>query len=280
MNVFQLSRIAEETVTISEQGYYENGKKERVSISKDVSSMLDQTILYTPKDANQIHQIVKPKTNYETNIEVTSETTLEACRRLKTERNIKVAALNFASAKNPGGGFLKGSRAQEESLARSSSLYLSLKSKPEMYEYNAKKIKTCLYSDYMIYSPNVPVFRLDNGSLLDEPYHISFITSPAVNAGVVKSREPLTAQQRIPVVMKQRIEKILSVCLYHGYTHIVLGAFGCGVFRNNPSDVAKYFEEVLNQPKFKHAFEHITFAVYDSTKDKRVYQTFRNVFVK
>src|SRR5207253_5281746 len=114
-------------------------------------------------------------------VEVTAETTLSAARRLATT-GARVIALNFASAKNPGGGFLAGSQAQEESLARSSALYACLEPQREFYEHN-RALRSALYSDHILFSPGVPVFRDDAGRLLDEPYLVSFITAPAVNAG-------------------------------------------------------------------------------------------------
>src|SRR5205814_6075588 len=119
----------------------------------------------------------------ETRFEVTNETTLDAARRLAAEGH-RVVALNFASARHPGGGFLKGAIAQEESLCRSSGLYESLRDH-EMYRYHAP-MPGGMYTNYAIYSPDVPVFKNDDGELLAEPYLCSFITSPAVNAGAIR----------------------------------------------------------------------------------------------
>jgi len=89
--------------------------------------------------------------------------------------------LNFASATHPGGGFLSGARAQEEYLARSSGLYACIRDNP-MYAFHRSRSDPH-YTNYAVYSPEVPVFRSDDGSLLDEPYTVGIITSPAVNAG-------------------------------------------------------------------------------------------------
>src|SRR5207253_843688 len=100
------------------------------------------------------------------------ETTLASARRLVAAGQ-RPAALNFASAKHPGGGFLNGALAQEESLARSSALYACLVGNP-MYTFHQAQ-SDALYTDYAIYSPDVPVFRGDDGALLPEPYLCSFI---------------------------------------------------------------------------------------------------------
>src|SRR5215831_3484861 len=68
----------------------------------------------------------------ETRVQVTHETTLGASRRL-VERGLQPLALNFANGVHPGGGFLRGARAQEEVLCRSSALYQTLVGDP-MYE--------------------------------------------------------------------------------------------------------------------------------------------------
>ena len=184
--------------------------------------------------------------------------TLDAVRRLIDEGNEDIACLNFASAKNPGGGFLGGSQAQEESLARSTGLYNCLLKGEEYYREN-RKFKSCFYTDYMIYSPVVPILKNEEGLLLEKLYTASIITSPAVNKGVLKKGKTTGVEE----VMKQRIEKVLAVFLENGHKNIVLGAWGCGVFQNDPKDISLYFKEVI-EAKFKNEFEKITFAIYAS----------------
>ncbi len=146
----------------------------------------------------------------------------------------------------------------------------------EMYEHN-RKLRTCLYSDHMIYSPEVPVIRDDQDRLLVKPYCAAFITAPAVNAGVVRAREEAD-DQMIESVMKQRIRYILHVAIAHGHRTIVLGAFGCGVFQNDPVQVAKFFHDVLIHEHYREAFERIVFAVFDRTKDQSTLNAFQQRF--
>ncbi|SDM43719.1 TIGR02452 family protein [Halarsenatibacter silvermanii] len=163
-------------------------------------------------------------------------------------------------------GFLKGSGAQEESLARSSALYPAIKQMDEMYEAN-RKHDSSLYLDYMIFSPEVPVFRRDSGELLDKPYNFSFITAPAVNAGAVRENESKERIDQIYPTMKSRIEKILALACEEGIQTLVLGAFGCGVFRNVYEDVAEIFKNFLiDDERFNSAFTKIVFAVLDSSR--------------
>ena len=106
------------------------------------------------------------------------------------------------------------------------------------------------------------VFRDDEGYLLNDWYPLSFITSPAVNAGVVRQRER-GAEQIIFDCMLERIRRILLVAANHHHRALVLGAFGCGVFRNEPVDVAKYFHRWLEHSEFEGAFDHVVFAIYE-----------------
>ncbi|MHB1909830.1 MAG: TIGR02452 family protein [Nitrososphaerales archaeon] len=180
---------------------------------------------------------------------MTEETTLTAARRLHREGSEKIGVLNFASAKHPGGGFLKGSTAQEESLCYRSVLYKSLYSANRYYETN-KDDTTGFYSDWMIYSKDVPVFR-DEELQEIEPYQVSILTCPAVNAKHVRdnfARKHGLRQtnERIGNVMQQRMERILQAFAHHGCETLVLGAFGCGVFKNDPEQVAYIFDRLLD----------------------------------
>ncbi|ELK41140.1 hypothetical protein BAG01nite_40570 [Brevibacillus agri] len=98
--------------------------------------------------------------------------------------------------------------------------------------------------------------------LLDQPYLLSFVTAPAVNAGVVREREPENAGQIGPV-MKERIRKVLRASAIHGNRTVILGAYGCGVFRNQAKDVADYFAQVLLDEEYAKLFDDIVFAIYD-----------------
>lgn len=186
-----------------------------------------------------------------------------------------VLCLNFASAKNPGGGFLGGSQAQEEALCRASALYLTINPQQEYYQVN-RTCGTCLYTDYMIYSPGVPVFRDDRDELLQQPFEVSVITSPAVNAGALANSQP-EQLPKLQSVMRQRIEKLLTVAVLHGYSRLVLGAWGCGVFRNEPAEIASLFHDALTG-RFARAFEEVAFGVLDFTKDQATFHAFADEF--
>lgn len=260
--------LAHETLKIMEQGEYIIDDK-RISIQKELQKCIENTELIR----SEIQLEFAPSIDYKTQFIVKNGTTLEACEKL-TRQNEPVFCLNFASAKNPGGGFLGGAEAQEESLARSSGLYNSLISKYDMYEEN-RQHRSCLYLDHMIYSPQTPVFRNDKGDLLEEFYSVSFLTAPAVNAGVVKRNEPSAIEFILPT-MKRRIERVLSLALQKGYTQLVLGAWGCGVFQNDPVAIAQLFYEALNGP-FKGKFNTIYMAVLDK-RERGIFEAFNTYF--
>jgi uncharacterized protein (TIGR02452 family) len=130
-------------------------------------------------------------------------------------------------------------RRRKKGLARSSGLYPCLGEHMAMYRINRGN-DSCLYTDDMIYSPDVPVIKDDEGDLLDKPYLLSIITAPAVNAGVVVRNEPQHIDQIAPFMMR-RMEKVLALALVRGHKNLILGAWGCGVFQNDPKDVAAYF---------------------------------------
>ncbi|WP_342566107.1 TIGR02452 family protein [Paenibacillus sp. FSL R7-0345] len=270
--------IAQETLDIIAAGSYINRSGQQVEIAEAVSTAVAESQLYSPEQLKGLKARVMEKLGNnplsKANIAVTGESTLEAAQRLVEREGIdRTVCLNFASAKNPGGGFLGGSQAQEESLARASALYPSIVQMNEMYDYNRSR-KTCLYSHYMIHSPGVPVFRDSRDLLLAKPYTVSMITAPAVNAGVVRERAP----QEVPLiagVMLERIRYILAVAAEQGHRAVVLGAFGCGVFRNDPAEVAGYFGQVLLEEGYRTLFDHVVFAILDRSPDQSAIGAFR-----
>ncbi|MCS3797709.1 TIGR02452 family protein [Niastella sp. OAS944] len=265
--------IAKDTLEILEKGHYTNNKGEKVEITGIQKKAEDNTRLYKPQELDEMRAGNKYENSFQTRYEVNNETTLDAARRLAGEGEENVMVLNFASAKNPGGGFLGGALAQEECIARATGMYPCLLKADEYYKYN-RKLDTCLYSDHMIYSPLVPILKTEDGELLDEIVCTTIITSPAVNAGAVRKNEEKNADKIVPVMCK-RIEKLLTLCLHHKHTTLVLGAWGCGVFRNDPAIIAELFREALTG-NFANQFKRVVFAV--KTSDEKIIDPFRERF--
>lgn len=260
---------AKETLKILDRGwYYVNDVQ--LDIAQEVYDSKKNTKLYSPEDLDNLLNEVQPETENNTIIEVFNETTMEGATALDPFNN-RIGVLNFASAKNPGGGFMGGAQAQEESLARSSSLYLSIDQKQEMYKYN-KSRKTYVYSDYMIYSDDVVFFRNDDMELINY-YQVDVLTSPAVNVGAMMQNKR-SELAKVDDAMLQRIDKMLGLFVKKGIKKLVLGAWGCGVFRNDPKDIVGYFIHFIkNGGKYAGAFEQIRFSVLD-TNNRGVYECF------
>ena len=123
----------------------------------------------------------------------------------------------------------------------------------------------------MIYSPSVPVFRDDDYKLLNRHYNISFITSPAVNLNATNAN-----YKTIKSIMLNRMDRILGISNLNNADALVLGAFGCGVFKNDPEMIAENFEMLINS-KYKNCFKKIIFAI--KTKDQDLINTFENILL-
>ncbi|WP_238016187.1 TIGR02452 family protein [Dactylosporangium sp. AC04546] len=247
----RLRAIASDTLTIVDRGWYD-GPSGRVDLADDVARAVAGTRLHLPDDPLAPDP---PVADTELTVEVTQESTLWAIRRLGGP----LAVLVFASARNPGGGFRNGAQAQEESLARASALYPALLAAPGFYEHH-RADPDLTYSDRVIHSPAVPVFRGDRGEPWARPVPVSFLTAAAPNRGAIERNQP-DRLAAVPDALFRRAGRVLDVAQLHGHRRLVLGAWGCGVFRNDPATVARAFAEQLKTPR---GFTHVTFAVLDA----------------
>lgn len=252
--------LGQETLRIIRAGRYTAPAGRTVDLRAAIAAARAATHTHPPDEV-----VPLPATGqHPTRITVTNEATLDAAARLAAAGQRPVA-LNFASARHPGGGFLSGARAQEESLARSSALYACLEGNP-MYAWHEAR-RDPFYSDYAIYASAVPVFRAESGALLDDPYPCAFITCPAVNAHAALERDRIR-RPAIRAAMAQRIERVLAIAAAHGHTHVILGAWGCGVFGNDPREIATLFAQALAGP-FHGTFADVVFAILDSSHERR-----------
>lgn len=195
---------------------------------------------------------------------ISGNTTYDEIKDAYYESDRQIAVLNFASYYNPGGGFLKGSIAQEESLCHVSGLYNILSSLP-VYERRAQTETTLPeYFDSVIYSPAVP-FTITEESV-SQPYLVDVISVSAPNC----NRTPIARYEEYVKALKRRIEAIFVLPYIHGCTKIILGAWGCGVFKNDPKLIAQYFLEY--QQKYGQLYDEIVYAVPGDTQ--------RNIFNK
>ena len=200
-----------------------------------------------------------------------------------------VGVLNFASSTNPGGGVTKGSTAQEECLCRCSNLYLTLyqeKCIREYYNINKKHMSN-LGSDAIIYSRNVYVFKDKDYNMLpvEDRFYVDVLTCAAPNLrenprnqyNTDASEEKLTlTDEELYNIHVKRARNILNVAIKNEDDYLILGAFGCGAFRNNPEIVAKAYKDVLQD--YMYCFKVIDFAIIDG-KYSNNYEIFKRVLL-
>ena len=200
-----------------------------------------------------------------------------------------VGVLNFASSTNPGGGVTKGSTAQEECLCRCSNLYLTLyqeKCIREYYNIN-KKYMSNLGSDAIIYSRNIYVFKDKNYNMLPvkDRFYVDVLTCAAPNLrenprnqyNTDASEEKLTlTDEELYNIHVKRARNILNVAVKNEDDYLILGAFGCGAFRNNPEIVAKAYKDVLQD--YMYCFKVIDFAIIDG-KYSNNYEIFKRILL-
>lgn len=266
--------VARETLAIMKQGYYEwEGK--RIEIGRDMEESIRRSILLTPLQGAEILEEFEinqenaalsgqEQSGIKAPSRVENISTVDAIRKLIKEGREKIGVLNFASAKNPGGGFINGAMAQEESLAASSTLYRTLTAHEEYYRSNRAQ-NSMMYTDYAIYSPDVVFFRNGSFRLVEDWVKASVLTLPAVNMGQVllKGEDVSLAKQ----VMKRRMKLALAVFARQGSKNLVLGAYGCGVFRNDPKLVAAWWKEILDGGMGSY-FESVFYAVLDRSRQQ------------
>ena len=244
--------------------YYVSRRGKKVDWGRSVRDACSGKVSISPNTTLPSH----PAASFsQTRIQVVNETTLGAARRL-TEQGLRPIALNFANGIHPGGGFFHGARAQEETLCRSSALYQTLVG-DRMYEVHRHRSRPDS-TDWAIYSPDVPVFRTDDGRELERPWLLSFITCAAPYASALGAGEA-------GMLLKRRIRRVLAIAQAYGYGALVLGAWGCGAFGNDPRRTASEFRRALEED-FAGAFSCIVFAVADWSLERRFLGPFRDVF--
>jgi len=256
--------LGQSAVEAAEKGYYVCGDSTKVDWGCYVQTACDAKISISPGTPLPVRE---PLLFPETRIQVTNETTLGASRRF-VENGLRPLALNFASGICPGGGFLNGARAQEEAICRSSALYSTLVG-DQMYEVHRQRSQPDS-TDWAIYSPDVPVFRIDDGTELQQPWLLSFISCAAPYA-------PALGQPVAGDLLCRRIHRVLAIAQAYGYSTLVLGAWGCGAFANDVHRTAVDFRDVLEN-EFDGAFSDIVFAITDWSSERKFLGPFCEIF--
>lgn len=274
----ELTRVFEDT-----QDWYRNDPALKLSIEASITG----TVLYLPGTAPALSV---PRFSQPMSVSVSRRRTLEAAMScLRDDPHAHVTVLNFASATNPGGGVTRGSSAQEEAICRYSTLYPALCTphlRQAFYEFHRTR-RDMRYTDACIYTPGITVIKTDTS--LPERMgrqdwrQVNVITCAAPNLRERPNNAMNPGQgsaihlsdAELLTIHKARGQKILQIAAAHGTDILILGAFGCGAFRNPPRIVAQAYRELLDQ--FDGHLRRVEFAVYCPPHDSRNYEAFRAV---
>lgn len=206
-------------------------------------------------------------------IKVTTAKTLEAAAKYKDK---KVAVLNFASALYPGGGHAGQSLTQEECLCRETTLFpcISTDGMKEQF-YKPHKTLGWEYNGDMIYTPGVAVFKTyDKFPVLMDVadwFNVDVITMAAPNISLYNPKD----DEMLVKIFQKRFRAIADAAQNNGVDVLILGAFGCGEFGNDPAVVATAAARTFDH--LRHMFDTVEFAIYEAGKRKKNYRMFRLV---
>lgn len=283
-------RMFQETSRIIANGQYKVGlKKIRLKLSE---SEIEEVVAFPPEQIQtlidrQVHSRITRLT-HEVDLGVSIKDSYTAALDRARKSTHRVLVLNFANPVVPGGEVINGAMAQEEDLCRRSTLYKSITSTKAstMYQYN-RQLNSDLASDYMLLSPNVEVFRDNKGALMEKTRIVSVLSAAAPRVAMDKEE---WSRHEMNKLIGHRIRGMLHVASHYKYKHIVLGAWGCGAFGNDPENMAKLFErEIKNfqinivgsEDKYKvhEVFRDIEFAIWSKSKQDDInYKGFEKYF--
>lgn len=247
-------KIAQETMKMIEVNKKDTNLNYKASIGETIYPNHYDNFMPKPKNQHKCQIVVLPYTSFGV-----------AKHLIQRERLTETCVLNFASATKPGGGFLNGRNAQEESLSRQSSLYYSLKeSNSPMYRQKDDNY----YQDFMIYSKRVHVFRNDRDENIlakGDQFFVNVITSAAPFRAKIEQQKgshlSQTELRKLNDLLYHRCKKIVLCAIDKGNEALVLGSFGCGVFGNDPKDVSEIFHRILVTEKLEKHFQKVVFAI-------------------
>jgi uncharacterized protein (TIGR02452 family) len=256
----QRIQLYEETKKAADSGFY----VDQILIKLD-SALTQKMIEGTERRGiHNSKKVTLPNPNYKTQFICKDQDTLDMAESFQ-EEGLNPVALNLANPKNPGGGVEQGSGAQEESIFRRSNYYLALiPKKSSFYPIQGPEV---------IYTPWVQVFRTGerDGYQFRKPFHLAIIACAAINLSS-KEKEPADYEKRT----RNKIVVLLRTALEKEHDSIVLGAMGCGAFKNNPNKVAGYYREILNSEEFKGRFKKVGFAIL---YDEKLLENFRGQII-
>lgn len=248
----------------------EHTKQMAERYSEQIRESVKKTIEYMPAYNGSLSYQAQQKMPSKTEMQVDVDALDSVSAIMKYAKDGEnIAVLNFASYKNPGGKFIDGSKAQEECLCHESNLYNVLSEfQHSYYDWNSKNLNRSLYRDRALYSPDV-IFN-KNG----KEVHCGVITCASPNKSAAQKYCNVSDQEN-SMVLKGRIEYVLKIAKDNCADTLVLGAYGCGVFGQDPKEVASIFKGLLEKPEYQ-CFSHVVFAIPEG-KDRNL-ESFREAF--
>ena len=220
-----------------------------------------------------------PAANPPLHVRLIQSDTLDAAQELHSQQpKARIAVLNMASPLQPGGGVLRGAKAQEESLCMRSTLYPSLR--PEWYRHPR---------DAVIYTPDVLVFRSTEMKMLEakDRFYVDVISCAAPRhpelSGGKDGTSVCYADAEDEEMMTLKVKFVMRTAARMGVTHLVLGALGCGAYRNPIGQVANIMRKCLvgrgsGRPAEEDwrgaGIEQVVFAILDDSPAKVVWRAF------
>ena len=279
---FRRLDMIRETLDICEDGkYYSNGREVSLKYTKE---QRENAKVILPEEALRITDEISgsevEKTEYIIKCTNTDSYTMareifdDACFDSASDR---ILVLNFANSVHIGGGARRGALAQEEDLCRQSTLLVSLESENAAAYYNYNRgLYTFMGSDALIFSPYIEIIRDAQGDLLNDTVPVSVLTcaAPSVRHGL----EGLDYEDYVEL-LRQRIKVMLACSANEGYTHLVLGAWGCGAFRNDAALISKlFYQEIERIKSVKTSFKFIGFPIMTREPEGYNYRCFKEYF--
>ena len=232
-------------------------------------------------DGNKLFDDADAIRNNDMSIEFINSGTCSAAYWFAMLGNVyRVAMLDFADAKRPGGWPDYGAPTQEEDMCRCTNMYLALASKTSAKHYytpnNPLGVEDHLdeaYTDRMIYLRNVTILKSDVDYNNVDPVDVDVIVSPA----------PCGKVPGVESIIYNRAKGILKTAYVNGADCLILGAWGCGAFGQNPKVVARCFANALRElPLFKKvvfAFRPTAKPTPDKRSTKKIFEReFRRVY--
>lgn len=240
-------------------------------LKNSVQASIDETKFY---DAENYPPL--PKKFFDaTNISVIQGKTFETAINLRAKNSeTKIAVHNFASATNPGGGVKHGSRAQEESLCRCSTLYPVLNTEENLNRYYNfhRKRQDSIYTDACIFTPNITICKSD----IDLPQRLpqeKWVKVDIMTCAAPNLYHTNLSDDELLKIHESRARHMFTILAHHGVEIFITGAFGCGAFKNNPEVVAQAFKNIL--PDFDGYFKEIIFSIYYTPREVKNYDAFK-----